>query len=362
VAPPPSALHTPHGRLDLPAFLPDGTRGVVRTVAAQDLPAAGIRALMVNSLHLAHSPGVRSVEQLGGLHSFMGWDGPIATDSGGFQVYSFLAGRTPMASVSDRGFSYRLQGKQGKRLLTPESAVENQLRLGADIVFCLDYCTHPSAAAAVQLRSVELTLGWAKRCKEAFIARLERRPREGARPLLFAVVQGGGDVELRKRCSDGLLELGFDGYGFGGWPADEEGRIVESVGLVAGLLPPGTPLHALGIGRPESIVAAWEVGYRLFDCTLPTRNARRGAVYRRRPGLAPSASARFYDVLSLPDPRWTRDARPIDEQCDCPSCARFSRAYLCHLFRLEEPLGPRLATLHNLRFFSALLEGLASGG
>ena len=137
---------------------------------------------------------------------------------------------------------------------------------------------------------------------------------------------------------------------------------MESVALVASLLPADSPRHALGIGRPESIVAAWREGYRLFDCTLPTRNARRGLAYRREPGLAPSSSHDFYTVVSLSDPRWTRDLRPIDEACDCPCCARFSRGYLCHLFRLDDPLGPRLATLHNLRFFSALLETLAADG
>jgi queuine tRNA-ribosyltransferase len=333
---------------------------VVKTVAAQELPGAGIRALMVNALHLAHSPGVQSIQQLGGLHAFMGWDGPIATDSGGFQVYSFLAGKTPLASVSERGFSYRLVAGARTRLLTPERAVENQLRLGADVLFCLDHCTHPSAADQVQRESVEHTLAWASRCKRAFLAFLERRPSEGTRPLLFAVVQGGDAVDLRRRCADGLLEIGFDGFGFGGWPADDQGRIVESVGLVASLLPPQAPKHALGIGRPESIVAAWQSGYRMFDCTLPTRNARRGLVYRREPGLPPSATSRFYALLSLADPRWTRDPRPIDEHCDCPCCVRFSRGYLCHLLRMEEPLGLRLATLHNLRFFSALLETLAA--
>jgi queuine tRNA-ribosyltransferase len=316
---------------------------------------------MVNSLHLAHSPGIQSIRRLGGLHAFMGWDGPIATDSGGFQVYSFLTGKVPLASISERGFTYRLPAQQGKRLLSPEGAIENQLRLGADIVFCLDYCTHPSASAAVQLESVQLTLAWASRCKRTFLADLERRPRDGPPPLLFAVVQGGDAPDLRRRCAEGLLEIGFDGYGFGGWPADDEGRIVESVGLVASLLPAASPRHALGIGRPESMVAAWQAGYRLFDCTLPTRNARRGLVYRQEPGRTPSTGSRFYTVLSLADARWTRDARPIDEACDCPCCARFSRGYLCHLFQLQEPLGLRLATLHNLRFYSALLEALPAG-
>jgi queuine tRNA-ribosyltransferase len=335
---------------------------VVKTVAAQELPGAGIRALMVNSLHLAHSPGVQSIQRLGGLHAFMGWEGPIATDSGGFQVYSFLAGKVPLASVSERGFTYRLPAHRRRRLLTPESAVENQLRLGSDVLFCLDHCTHPAAGRQVQRESVEHTLAWASRCKRAFLAHLDRRPPQGPPPLLFAVVQGGDAVDLRRRCADGLLEIGFDGFGFGGWPAGEEGRIVDSVSLVASLLPPEAPKHALGIGRPESIVAAWQDGYRLFDCTLPTRNARRGLVYCRERGLRPSTTSRFYSILSLADPRWTRDARPIDPECDCPCCARFSRGYLCHLLKLEEPLGLRLATLHNLRFFSALLETLAGGG
>jgi queuine tRNA-ribosyltransferase len=353
-----AALPTSHGPLPLPAFLPDGTRGVVRTVAPEDLRLVGIRGVMANSLHLAHQPGTRSIQQLGGLHSFMGWEGPIATDSGGFQVYSFLAGRTPMASVSDRGFAYRLPPQRRKRLLTPETAIENQLRLGSDIVFCLDYCTHPVASSDVQAESVKLTLAWAARSKLAFTAQLERRASGGPRPLLFAVVQGGESEELRRRCAEGLLEIGFDGFGFGGWPAGEEGRIVDGVAVVARLLPPGAPKHALGIGRPESIVAAWAEGYRLFDCTLPTRNARRGLAYQRKPGVPPSTDERFYSVIDLHHERWTRDARPLDEACDCPCCTRFPRAYLAHLFRLEEALGLRLATLHNLRFFSALLEEL----
>jgi queuine tRNA-ribosyltransferase len=314
---------------------------------------------MVNSLHLAHSPGIRTIQQLGGLHAFMGWEGPLATDSGGFQVYSLVAGKAPLGSVSERGFSYRLPAQERRRLLTPEAAIESQLRLGSDIIFCLDYCTHPAAPAAVQRESVELTLAWAARSKPAFLAGLERRARGGPQPLLFAVVQGGDSEELRRRCADGLLEIGFDGFGFGGWPANEEGRMVESVGLVASLLPADSPKHALGIGRPESIVAAWAEGYLLFDCTLPTRNARRGLVYRRDHGASLSTGERFYSVLDLRDRRWTRDVRPVDELCGCPCCSRFSRAYVCHLLNLEEPLGLRLATLHNLSFFSGLLGALA---
>jgi queuine tRNA-ribosyltransferase len=351
-------LLTGHGELRLPAFLPDGTRGVVKAVGPQDLPAAGIRGLMVNSLHLAHSPGIRAIQAMGGLHRFMGWDGPIATDSGGFQVYSFLTGKTPLATISDRGFAYRLPPLQRKRLLTPEGAVENQLRLGADIVFCLDYCTHPAGSASVQAESVELTLAWAARGKRAFLAHLEAHPPSGPPPLLFGVVQGGNSEELRRRCAEGLLAIGFDGFGFGGWPANEEGRLLESVGLVSSLLPRESPKHALGIGRPESVVAAWEQGYRIFDCTLPTRTARRGLVYTLEPGARPSADGRFYSLLDLRNPRWTRDGRPIDPACDCPCCTRFSRAYLCHLFQLEEALGLRLASLHNLRFFSSLVDGL----
>jgi queuine tRNA-ribosyltransferase len=346
-------VQTAHSALPLPSFLPDATRGVVRSIDSRDLLAVGVPGLMVNALHLSRTPGVSIVARLGGVHAFMGWQGPVAADSGGFQVMSLVGAARNLARVSRQGFTYRFQPTQEFRHWTPERCLDAQLRLGADILFVLDYCTHPDAPAAVQSESIELTIDWARRSKRFYEQRTAER---AARPLLFAVVQGGSDPALRRRCVEELLEIGFDGFGFGGWPISDDGQLVEMVQAVAELLPPAVPKHALGIGSPENVRAAWRAGYSLFDCSLPTRNARRGRLYVRDGG-----TSRGYSVLVAGDERWSRDRRPVEEGCDCPCCGSVSRAYLAHLFRIEDALALRLATLHNLRFYRRMLEGLRDG-
>jgi len=340
---------TPHGELPLPAFLPDATRGTVRGVDPGDVAAAGIRGLVMNSLWLSQSPGASVIRAAGGLHRFSGWDGPIVTDSGGFQVYSLAA----LSDVGRDGFRYAFTAGDKRRLLTPEKAVETQVRLGADIVFCLDYCTHPNAPRSQQQESVATTLEWAARGRKAF-DEMTTEPR----PLLFSVVQGGAEDDLRRACAEELAAIGFDGYGFGGWPVAEGGGLVEEVALVASLLPEDKPRHALGVGTPENVARAHSAGYQLFDCALPSRNGRRGRVYVRVPG-SDISDDKFSRVLTLTDERFSRDDRPIEEGCACPACARFSRAFLCHLFRSDDALGRRLATLHNLRFYADLTTALA---
>jgi queuine tRNA-ribosyltransferase len=348
-------LETAHGALRLPAFLPDGTRGVVRSVDGEDLKRCGVQALVVNTLHLGETPGLGPIRASGGVHRFMGWDRPIVSDSGGFQVHSLLRMPGGLAKVTDEGFSYALRGGRRRRLLSAKRCVTQQLALGSDVAFCLDHCTHPEEPAEVQRESVQRTLRWARSGREALDAELGKRAREG--PLLFAVVQGGLHRELRRRCVEGLLEIGFDGFGFGGWPVAEDGRLVEMVAYVAELLPPHVPKHALGIGRPESLVAAARAGYTMFDCTLPTRNARRGVVYLFT-GEPLSETGAFYRTLRLDSERLRRDARPLEQGCDCPACTRFSRAYVSHLARIGDGLAARLATQHNLRFYTRLVERL----
>jgi queuine tRNA-ribosyltransferase len=350
-------LTTRRGSLPLPAFVPDATRAAVRSVPTSMLPAAGVEALLVSTAHLATQPGTSVVSSLGGVHEFMGFNGPIVSDSGGFQVFSLLSSGQGLASVSDAGLSYRFSPKQRHRQLTPESCVETQLRLGADIIYCLDYCTHPSAPAAEQDRSVGLTLRWAARCRAAF-DRLTADVPAGRRPLLFAVVQGGADAARRAHCAQELAAIGFDGYGFGGYPV-VDGRLVDEVAQVAELAPPGAPLHGLGIGTPDSLVAAWRAGYGIFDCTLPTRNGRRGVVYTELDRGALGERG-FYRVARLGDEKWVRRRAPVDPDCDCQMCA-LPAGYVAHLFRLEESLAGTLASLHNLRFYSRLTQALRSG-
>ena len=348
-------LPTPHGPLSLPAFLPDGTRAVVRTVDTGDLEASGVRAFMVNALHLGSHPGTKLLARLGGVHRFMDWKGIVATDSGGFQVLSLVTENKKLGQVSKNGFSYRLDKAAPKKLLTPEKCIQKQFQLGSDIMFCLDHCTHPSSDHANQVQSVEHTVAWAKRCREEF----DRRCGDQA-PLLFAIVQGGPDPGLRRECAERLLEVGFDGYGFGGWPIAEDGGLVDMVSHVAELVPAGTPLHGLGIGKPENVVAAFAAGYRMFDCVIPTRDARHRRVYTLRtpPSLSSPTSRDFYQCLYMQDDSHMGADHPLDATCDCLTCRRYSRAYLYHLFKVNDVLAQRLATIHNLRFYTRLIEHL----
>lgn len=353
----PPVLPTEHGPLSLPAFFPDATRAVVRALDAQDLETCSVQGLVVNTFHLASHPGTSVIASLGGIHSLMGWNGPILSDSGGFQVFSLLHQSPQSGSVSGKGFHYRL-GRGGRRkTLTPEGCIQKQFRMGSDILVCLDHCTHPGEPPEEQRRSVEHTIQWARACRSEFDRLAEQK---GRRPLLFAVIQGGDDVGLRRRCAEELLEIGFDRYGFGGWPVTDDGRLRETVHAVAELVPPGHALWGLGIGKPEHVVESVALGYQLFDCVIPTRDARhrRLYVFHAPPKEARLKDGDFYECVYLQDEKHVRDDSPLDPECDCPCCRRYSRAYLHHLFRVGDSLAHRLATIHNLRFYTRLMQAM----
>jgi len=355
-----SVLPTPHGDIPLPAFLPDATRAVVRTVDSNDLESAGVTAVVVNTYHLLSKPGVRILSS-GGIHTFMGWDHPVVSDSGGFQIYSLLGKNPKLGSVTRDGFTWRVSKGSKRQILTPEKSIQRQFRLGADIMVCLDHCMHPDAPPEAHRESVENTVKWAYECRKEFDKLVKQKKiDESGRPLLFAVIQGGEDRDLRRECTERLYEIGFDGYSFGGWPLDDKHRLVESVGVVAELAPDGYPLFALGIASAEHIVAGFNAGYSLFDGALPTRDARRGRllVYTGKPDLKRFNRGSFYNYLYIGDDRYSSDQRPVDESCDCLCCKKYSRAYIHHLFDIEDPLGYRLATIHNLRFQMRLMEFL----
>ncbi|HXZ63164.1 MAG TPA: tRNA guanosine(34) transglycosylase Tgt [Streptosporangiaceae bacterium] len=351
-----SVLPTRRGDISLPQFVPDATRAVVRGLPTGALPRTGVETILVSTAHLISQPGTSVVQALGGVHGFMGWSGPVISDSGGFQAFSLLTGQKGLATVSDAGLSYRFSPKQRFRDLTPRSCIETQLRLGADVVYCLDYCTHPLAPDAEQEKSVALTVRWAAECRAVFDRLVADTPPE-QRPKLFAVVQGGQRADLRARCADALVDLGFDGYGFGGYPV-AAGQLVAEVELTAQLLPPGSVLHGLGIGTPESLVAAWRSGYSIFDCTLPTRNARRGVLYTSMDTGNLDGDGRVSRIARMSDEKWVRAAGPVDPDCDCELCTGYSAGYLAHLFRVEDSLAHTLASAHNLRFYTRLTAAL----
>jgi len=349
-------LKLPHGELRLPVFLPDATHGVVRAVDAADLEACGTQALVMNTFHLMQRPGSSTVHALGGLHRMSGWQRPIVTDSGGFQAYSLIRQNPKYGKLGNRGIAFKPDGAARQYLLTPEKTVQLQMAYGSDIVICLDDCTHPDDPPAVQEESVKRTVAWAKRCKREFERLAEQKALEpDRRPLLFAVIQGGRSRELRTACAAQLLEIGFDGFGYGGWPLDSQGDLlVDMLACTRELVPAEVPLHALGVGHPESIVACARMGYPMFDSALPTRDARRGRLYV---GDALSADETF-DMLYVGDAKHIKAERPVLSGCDCLCCSRYSLGYLHHLYEIKETLYLRLATIHNLRYVHRLMEGL----
>jgi queuine tRNA-ribosyltransferase len=343
-----------------PHFMPDATYGVVRATGADDLERAGVQIVMTNAFHLMLRPGMSTLRALGGAKAFLGWKGPLATDSGGFQAYSLIRENRKYGRIDDRGLTFLPAGNRDKLLLGPEKAIQNQLRLGSDILFCLDDCTHPDDSAGEQEKSVRRTIAWARACKVAFTKALaQSKQLKQAKPLLFGVLQGGRDPSLRRICAEALVEIGFDGFGYGGWPIDDQGNLMrDMLQLSRELVPPQFAMHALGVGHPGSVVTCARLGYKFFDSALPTRDARRGRLYcftRESPELG-SELKDWMDFLYIQDERHIKDSRPLSEFCTGPCCARYSRGYLQHLNRIEDVLYPRLATIHNLLFMRRLTE------
>jgi queuine tRNA-ribosyltransferase len=329
-------LSTPHGDVATPAFMPVGTQASVKALGPDDLQAAGAEILLANTYHLMLRPGADVIGALGGLHAFMGWEGPILTDSGGFQVFSLAK----LRRLSEEGVEFRSPVDGTTHFLSPERAIEVQHALGADVVHPLDECLAWPADREATERSLALTLRWARRSQAA-----HRRRSGGA--ALFGIVQGGAYADLRRRAVDETVALDFDGYAIGGLAVGEPKPLMyELTARVAERLPADRPRYLMGVGKPEDLVEAVGLGVDLFDCVLPTRNARNGQCFTADGPLA------------IKHARHTRDRRPLEEDCDCYTCRRFSRAYLRHLFMAEELLAYRLLSLHNVRFYLRLMADL----
>jgi queuine tRNA-ribosyltransferase len=356
-------LHLQHGNLTLPVFMPDSTQAVVRSIDSIDLEAVKIQALVMNAFHLMQRPGSMTVQSLGGLHKMSGWNRPIITDSGGFQAYSLIRQNAKYGRLGNDGIIFQPEGSNRKINLTPEKSVQLQVGFGTDVVICLDDCTDVDASRPEQELSIKRTIAWAQRSRKEFDKLMEQKhvlPEK--QPLIFGVIQGGAEVDLRKECAAALLDIGFDGFGYGGWPIDNAGALLEDIiGLTRSLVPGRFPMHALGIGHPLNLAACWRMGYGIFDCAMPTRDARHGRLYAFEEGLVQEKSVLlstndWLDYVYCTDDRFMRDSRPISTGCDCPVCIRYSRGYLHHLFKIGDSTFQRLATLHNLRFMTRLCE------
>jgi queuine tRNA-ribosyltransferase len=353
------SLLLPHGQIDLPIYMPDATLGVVRSLDATDLSACRVQALVMNTFHLMQKPGSSTIQALGGLHNMSAWSRPIITDSGGFQAYSLIQQNAKFGTLDEDGITFKPEGAERKFHLTPEKAVQLQMSYGADIIMCLDYCTHVDAPYAVQEESVRRTITWARRCKDEFVRLLKqkRTPAE-QRPLLFGVIQGGAEKELRQRCAEALLEIGFDGFGYGGWPLDGQGKLLtDIIAYTRELIPRTFPMHALGIGHPDNIIACTQLGYGIFDCAMPTRDARHARMYVLA-NKGASSMERWFSYLYINDDKHIKSDEPISRACDCLTCTHYSRGYMRHLFKVGDSLFFRLATIHNVRFMTMLTQRL----
>ncbi|HLX32641.1 MAG TPA: tRNA guanosine(34) transglycosylase Tgt [Gaiellaceae bacterium] len=325
-------LHTAHGDVRTPAFMPVGTKGTVKAVDPDELRALGAEIVLGNTYHLHFRPGEDVVAELGGLHAFMGWDGPILTDSGGFQVFSL---RDTLLEEDDDGVTFRSVYDGRPERFTPELAARVQEQLGSDVAMCLDICLPAGAPRAELEEAVRRTTLWAERQRE-----LPRAPGQ----LRFAITQGGLDEELRRRSSEALVALDFDGYAIGGLSVGEHREpMFEATSAAAGFLPEEKPRYFMGIGDPNGVLEVIARGVDMFDCVLPTRTARTGS--------ALTSEGR----LNLRNARFARDERPLELGCACPACTRFTRAYIRHLVNQQEILGLRLLSLHNLRFLLDLV-------
>jgi queuine tRNA-ribosyltransferase len=326
-------LVTVHGAVDTPAFMPVGTQAAVKAVTVDELRACGAQIILSNTYHLFLRPGHEVIRELGGLHAFMGWDGPILTDSGGFQVFSMEGLRT----IDEGGVRFRSHLDGSLQELTPETSMEIQAALGSDVVMAFDECPALPAAREAIAAAVDRTTRWAARSREAY-----RGP--GA---LFGIVQGGTHDDLRERSAAGITALDFSGYAIGGVSVGEPPEAIARVaGFCAERLPAGKPRYLMGVGRPEDLVAAVAAGVDLFDCVMPTRNARNGTLFTSQ------------GKINIKREEFRRDGRPLDPACSCETCMRYSRAYLRHLYVANEILASRLNTIHNLAFYLGLMASM----
>lgn len=330
-------LATEHGNVETPVFMPVGTQATVKTLSPAELHEAGARIILGNTYHLYLRPGDELIKKAGGLHEFSQWDGPFLTDSGGYQVFSLAE----LRKITDQGVRFQSHIDGSYHFFTPESVIDIQRNLGTDIMMLLDECSPYPVEKKDAARAVRRTSDWARRSK---IHVGQTAPPHGFKQAVFGIVQGGTYKDLRRASAESLIDIGFDGYAIGGLAVGEpKEHMMEICRWTADLLPKNQARYLMGVGTPEDIVNAIYLGVDMFDCVMPTRNARNGTLFTQNGKIVIKNSVYFDDF------------RPVDAECSCYTCRNFSRAYLRHLFKANEILGLRLATLHNIHFFMQIV-------
>lgn len=365
-------LKTLHGEVKTPFFMPDATRGFVRSLGNEDLEKVKIGPMVVNTYHLYLKPGMETIKKSGGINKFMNWNYPLLSDSGGYQVFSLIHKNPKMGKINEDEVIFKSPYDGSSHKLTPEKSIQIQFDLGVDMMVCLDDPPPNYYSRKKIEKAVERTIRWAKRCKKEYDRQIEkRRLKIAERPLIFGVIQGGTHLDLRKYCAEELIKIGFHGYGFGARHIDEEGNIMDEVlKETASYIPKDSLRFALGVGTPEDIVKCISFGWDMFDCVIPTREGRHGRLFLRKSNFqfptnnsskniksqVANHKSKFYETININNGKYKNDFSKVDEKCDCELCRNYSRAYLKHLFSLQDPLACRLASIHNLKFYIDLIE------
>ena len=342
---------TKSGVIQTPFFMPDATRGYIKSLSKKDLGDVGMGPMVVNTYHLFLAPGMKIIKKVSGIHKFMDWDKPLLSDSGGYQVFSLIHKNPKMGKITDNGVVFRSPLDGSLHNITPEKSIQIQFDLGVDMMVCFDDPPPNDCGKQKIKAAVERTIEWAKRCKAEYNKQIKKRNLIGKnKPLIFGVIQGGPFIDLRKYCAEELVKIGFHGYGFGARHVGKKGKFMSEVlKKTASFIPEDSLRFALGVGAPEDIVRCASYGWDMFDCVKPTREARHGRIYL-------GVKSHKYKVINITNAKFRNDFKSVDESCDCELCRNYSRSYLHHLFKMNENLGQRLASIHNLKFYLDLIN------
>jgi queuine tRNA-ribosyltransferase len=369
-------IKTRNGEIDSPFFLPDATRGFIKSLTNEDLAGLEMGPMVVNTYHLYFQPGVELIKKAGGIHKFMNWKGPLISDSGGYQVFSLIHKNPDLGKITDNGAVFKSPFDGSKHILTPERSIQIQFDLGVDMMVVLDDPAPNHYPKDKIKNAVERTIWWAKRCKAEYEKQIKKRKiKKAHRPLIFGVIQGGNHKDLRKYCTEELIKIGFDGYGFGARHLDENGKFMEEIlRYTAALIPENALRFALGIGTPGDIVKCASYGWDMFDCVIPTREGRHGRLFvwdkqsefpisnfqfpNKVQNSKSKKSKKFYKTINITNSKFRKDFSPVDKNCNCETCKNYTKAYLNHLFASKDPLALRLASIHNLNFYLDLMKKL----
>ncbi len=369
-------IKTKNGEINTPFFMPDATRGFVKSISGEDLKKIGVRPMVVNTYHLYLNPGMEIIKKSGGINKFMNWPYPLLSDSGGYQVFSLIHKNPKLGKITENEVIFRSPIDGSKHILTPEKAIQIQFDLGVDMMVCLDDPAPNFYTKEKIEKAVERTIRWARRCMIEYKKQLKvRKIEKKNRPLIFCVVQGGGYLDLRKMCVEELIKIGFsakggpafgwDGYGFGARHLDEDGNFMEEIlRETASFIPENSLRFALGVGTPEDIARCVKMGWDMFDCVIPTREGRHGRLFirvvetRQWRVSTGAGDKNFYETININNEKFKEDFSAIDPNCDCELCKNHTKSYLRHLFAIKDPLAQRLASMHNLKFYMDLMKNI----